>query len=62
MALLICDWRIDNLLDMSGLVFTEAYCKLPIRPLSNRRSFSVTGSWSMVFLFVSMLIAGIFRT
>ena len=48
-ARLMADWRILNLLDKSGLVWTDAYCRLPMRALNCCLSSSVTGD-SLCFL------------
>ena len=43
-ALLICDCKLESLLERSGRVLVDAYCKEPIKPLKRPRSFSLIGS------------------
>ena len=62
LAWLSVDWRNDNLLERSGLVFIAAYCKLPTRPRKANLSGSVTGFSSWDFLLDSIVIGLILRT
>ena len=61
-ALFIDDWRRDNRLERSGLVWVAAYCKLPINPRNANLSSSVTASSGWVLRLTSILIGGILQT
>ena len=55
------DCRLDNLLERSGLVLVEAYCKDPISPLRGPRSLSVIGRLAWSLREFSIGIGDIFR-
>ena len=61
-ALLISDCKKLSLLERSGLVWTAAYCKLPIKPGRANFSSGVTSAVSLCFLSGAILIGSILLT